>query len=126
MEIKQAQNQASWDNWLKVNSQNTPFSQSFEWGEILLSEGEEIERLTVVEGENVAAEAQVVYKPLPFGWQYAFCPKGMVVSESRIENQESRIYETLINYLQNKKCIFFRVEPNHLSIIILTLAQPQF
>ncbi|KKQ40489.1 MAG: hypothetical protein US58_C0019G0002 [Candidatus Magasanikbacteria bacterium GW2011_GWA2_37_8] len=54
MEIKQAQNQASWDNWLKVNSQNTPFSQSFEWGEILLSEGEEIERLTVVEGENVA------------------------------------------------------------------------
>ena len=117
MEVKLVGQQTEWDNWLLQNDLTSSYLQSWHWGEMMERVGQKVERVQIWDNNKIVAVAQIIYKPLPFGWQYAFCPKGMVVSESRIENQESRIYETLINYLQNKKCIFFRVEPNHLSII---------
>ncbi|KKP59408.1 MAG: Methicillin resistance protein [Candidatus Magasanikbacteria bacterium GW2011_GWC2_34_16] len=117
MEVKLVGQQTEWDNWLLQNDLTSSYLQSWHWGEMMERVGQKVERVQIWDNNKIVAVAQIIYKPLPFGWQYAFCPKGMVVSESRIKNQESRIYETLINYLQNKKCIFFRVEPNHLSII---------
>ncbi len=76
----------------------------------MLAEGKQVERLAVVEEEQVVAQAQVVYGLLPFGWQYAACPKG----PSGIYNFQfpiSKIYECIFNYLKSKNCIFFRVEP---------------
>lgn len=102
MKIVNIDNQEQWDEWLKTNSQYNSFAQSWAWGDILLAEGKQVERLAVVEGERVLAQAQVVYSSLPFGWQYAFCPCGPVMS---------RGYEPFIDYLKSKNCIFFRVEP---------------
>jgi len=47
------------DSWLKENALRPPFSQSFEWEEILSREGKEVERLTVVDGEEPVAMALV-------------------------------------------------------------------
>ncbi len=126
MKIINIANPEQWDNWLKNNSQHNPFTQSWAWGDILLAEGKNVERLAVVEGEQVLAQAQIVYSNLPFGWQYAFCPQGPVIGEVRMMNDEVRIYETIVKYLKNKKCIFFRIEPENINLNskILILKSP--
>ena len=122
MNIINIANQEQWDVWLKTNSQHNSFAQSWAWGDVLLAEGKKVERLAVVDGEQVLAQAQIVYSKIIFGWQYAACPKGPVVGKVRMMNDEVRIYETIINYLKNKNCIFFRIEPesiiHHSSFII--------
>lgn len=113
MEIIAIKDKQKWDAELLKTSQPS-FLQSWEWGEILIAEGKAVERLAVVEGSEALAQAQVVYQSLPFGWQYAFCPKGPV-DKCQLPNVRCQIYEALAHYLQSKQCIFFRVEP--LSII---------
>ncbi len=108
MKILNTTNQDQWDNWLRNNSQHNPFTQSWAWGDILLAEGKQIERLVVVEGEMVLAQAQIVYSKIIFGWQYAFCPQGPVI-------EKTEAYECIIDYLKNKNCIFFRAEPPAIS-----------
>ena len=103
MKILNIANQEQWDAWLKINSQHNSFAQAWAWGDVLLAEGKKVERLAVVDGDQVLAQAQIVYGSLPFGWQYAFCPKGPVMEE--------KLYEVLLDYLKNKNCIFFRIEP---------------
>jgi peptidoglycan pentaglycine glycine transferase (the first glycine) len=111
MKLRIIASSQQWDLWLKNNSRHHSFTQAWAWGDILLAEGKQVERLAVVEGENILAQAQIVYSQLPFGWQYVFCPKGPVFDESRIKNYEVRMYETIINYLKEKNVIFLRVEP---------------
>src|SRR3989338_3060888 len=78
------------------NSENWPktvnFAQSFEWGDIALAEKQKVIRLVFKEddGGRIMAVAQIIYKTLPFGWRYAWCPKGPVSvipteAESRVE-----------------------------------------
>jgi len=125
MKILNIVNQEQWDSWLKNNSQHNPFTQSWAWGDILLAEGKKLERLAVVEGDMVLAQAQIVYSNLPFGWQYAFCPQGPAIN-LRFKNEDLRIYETITNYVKNKNCIFFRIEPDliNLNSKILILKSP--
>jgi len=110
MKIEIAENQEQWNGWLKQNSRYNPFSQSWEWGDLSIKEGAEIDRLEITEEESVIAQAQVVYTKLPFGWKYAFCPKGPVVAQ---QNLKSEIYESLSHYFKQEKCIFFRFEPEN-------------
>jgi lipid II:glycine glycyltransferase (peptidoglycan interpeptide bridge formation enzyme) len=105
MEIHLENNSNSW----KTDS----FAQSWGWGDILIAEGKRVERLSVVENGQVIMNAQVVYSPLPFGWQYAFCPKGPAVGvnlESRIVNHDT--YGALADYLKKQGCLLFRFEPD--------------
>lgn len=98
------------NSWLKENVEKAPFCHSYEWEEILSREGKEIERLTVFDETEPVAMALVEYRNLPFGWKYAFCPKGPVIS-SKLQVSSDQIHEVLNEYLKNKKCIFFRIEP---------------
>ena len=111
MDIKIISDSRQWDEWLKNNSQHNSFAQAWAWGDILAAEGKRVERLAVAEGEEILAQAQIVYSPLIFGWQYAFCPQGPIFDELRSKNYELRIYETITNYLKEKNVIFLRVEP---------------
>ena len=111
MKIRTITSSQQWDLWLKNNSQHHSFTQSWAWGDVLLAEGKRVERLAVAEGEEILAQAQIVYSPLIFGWQYAFCPQGPIFDELRSKNYELRIYETITNYLKEKNAIFLRVEP---------------
>ncbi len=87
MEIKFCTSKEEWDSRLVSHSEHAPFTQSWAWGEILLAEGKKVERLAVIEGGEVIAQAQVVYNNSSFGWRYAFCPKGPVISrKSKVES----------------------------------------
>ncbi|MDD2758032.1 MAG: peptidoglycan bridge formation glycyltransferase FemA/FemB family protein [Patescibacteria group bacterium] len=98
------------NSWLKENVSRPPFCQSFEWEEILSREGKDVERLAVFDDEKPVAMALVEYHKLPFGWRYAFCPKGPITARSS-QPTVHKIYEVLAGYFKNKKCIFFRFEP---------------
>ncbi|HLD61032.1 MAG TPA: peptidoglycan bridge formation glycyltransferase FemA/FemB family protein [Patescibacteria group bacterium] len=109
MEIITIDQSDRWDAWLL--EQQGSFLQSWGWGEVLRAEGKEVERLAVVDAGQVVAQAQVIYQNLPFGWRYGFCAKGPVFrknEEVRMKNEE---YILLINFLKEKSCIFFRIEP---------------
>ncbi len=113
MEIKLIQDKKQWNDWAAVNGSS--FTQSWEWGDILLAEGKRVERLAVIEGEEILAQAQVVYQPVIFGWQYVACPKGPAIN-LRFKNEDLRIYETITNYLKQKNIIFFRIEPDSINL----------
>lgn len=99
------------NSWLKENIERPPFCQSFEWEEILSREDKNIERLVIMDENELVVMALVEYHKLPFGWQYAFCPKGPIIKISKSECQISQIMELLADHLKRKKCIFFRFEP---------------
>ncbi len=115
-----------WNDWLKNSTSHTPFSQSWEWGDILLSEGYRVERLAIIDDDEVLAQAQVIYHNLPLGWKYAFCPKGpnlkisnspdgeLISDQSALDGQNpnAKIIGTLIEYCRDQRCVFIRIEPN--------------
>lgn len=117
MEIKNINNQKQWDQWLVDNASAGNFTQSWAWGDVLIAEGKKVERLAVVEGGAVLAQVQVVYNQVFFGWQYVFCSQGPIISSQFAVHSlpaghaGSQVYECILKYLENKNCIFFRVEP---------------
>ncbi len=117
MQITVIKNQNEWDSWFLQKPEPHSFAQSWAWGDILISEGKKVERLAIIENELVIAQAQVVYSPIFFGWQYAFCPKGPVVDSLRSEDEKIQIYKIIKKYLKNKNCIFFRIEPGVLPVM---------
>lgn len=103
MEVKKIQNINKWNE--AVLFPNIPFAQSWQWGDILIAEGKEVERLEVENDGAVVAVAQVVYLPLFFGWRYAFCPKGPVGELS------AEVLDMFSEYFKTKKVLFWRIEP---------------
>jgi lipid II:glycine glycyltransferase (peptidoglycan interpeptide bridge formation enzyme) len=114
MNVRLVDNQHEWDEWLQINSEYTPFAQSWFWGDILIAEGKKVERLRIIEKDNILVQAQILYNELPFGWQYAFCEKG-VIGNLKFEIRNFEIIKTIINYLKYNGCCFFRLEPADLS-----------
>lgn len=102
-------NQTNLNSWVKEETSLAPFTQSFEWLEILKNEGLETERLAILENGVVKGTATTIYQKLPFGIKYAFCPMGPVLLK---ESDPSQALEALKKYFQQKKCAFFRFEPN--------------
>ena len=111
MELRIATKFEMANSWLKENAERAPFCQSFEWEEILSRGGKNVERLVVLGDSEPIAMALVEYHQLPFGWKYAFCPKGPVVKKNLESGIRNLVIELLEKYLHDKKCIFFRFEP---------------
>ena len=101
MQVKIIKNQAEW-------SLEHPFAQTWSWGEVLGREKQIVERLAILESEQIVARAQIIYKPLFLGWRYAFCPQGPIIEE---EIKEKEVYRILADYLLQQRCVFLRVEP---------------
>jgi peptidoglycan pentaglycine glycine transferase (the first glycine) len=104
MEIKTITNQNEWNGWLKDQSQCS-FTQSWNWGEVLQSEGKKIERLQFIEDNKICGSAQLVYNKA-LGFEYFFCPKGPVVKTGFVE-----VFKALEKYGKEKGISFLRFEP---------------
>ncbi len=136
MEFVKSVDSEQLDKWLIQN--NASYLQSSLWQRILLTTGQNVERVEVRENGEIVAGALLIYKKLPFGWKYAFCPKGPVVVSSspvipnrregslsvdRIEiprrprglARNDKVYDALVKYLKKQNCIFLRFEPVALS-----------
>ncbi len=103
-QIRQIKEKNVWDTM--VLKENSSFAQSWDWGQILIAEGKDVQRLIVEEDNKNLLCAQIVLMNLPFGWKYAFCPKGPV--GQKVSNE---ILVVLKDYLKQQGVIFLRLEP---------------
>jgi len=110
MEFLRSADQEELDKWLKEH--HASYLQSSFWQRILLATGQKVEQVEWREDGKILAAALIVYKSLPFGWQYAFCPKGPVF----VGQQSSEAYKLLLAYLRKKNCVFFRCEPEEKQV----------
>jgi len=111
MQIFKSQEPKKWDEWLIQVGQSC-FGQSWHWGEILSSEGYQVERLLIWEDEVVLAQAQIIYHILPLGIKYAFCPQGPIFSSQSNASLKVQTMIALSQYLRRQNCVFFRLEPS--------------
>lgn len=103
MKIVEITDKTKWDKAIKSLGKRNYFTQSWQWGEILISEGKEIARLALVEKTKIVALGSIMYTHLPLGMKYAFAPNGPIA--------EKKYYKYFLQFLKKKKCIFFRIEP---------------
>ena len=104
MELKEITNQQEWNGSLGEVPECS-FTQSWEWGEILKSEGKEVKRLQLLENSKVIGMGQFI-KNKVFGFEYFFCPKGPVLKDKHEE-----VYGVLRKYFANVGVVFVRFEP---------------
>lgn len=104
MEIVEITNPEQWDEFVKA--QSASFLQSWQWGEILRACGQKIIRLAVQENSETRCQTLVVIKPLLFGWNYGFSPRGPVVKSSELS-----VVSALLEYFKKNHLVFWRVEP---------------
>lgn len=105
--IKKIIDKEEWDR-LATNA-GASFLQSFEWGEILKSLGQEVERV-VAENSGQIALSQIVYKRIPLGMRYVQIHKGPAVS-----GNGALALDELMEYWREKGCVFARLEPANLN-----------
>jgi len=113
MQVITTNNKKQWDDWFVNNQSFCQFSQSFDWGEILIKEGKKVERLQIVENNSILLQAQIIYQNLPFGWHYAFCPKGPAINKMVAGDEEltKQVIECFNKYFSQKQTVFLRIEP---------------
>ncbi|MEA2097672.1 MAG: peptidoglycan bridge formation glycyltransferase FemA/FemB family protein [Patescibacteria group bacterium] len=122
-----------WNEFIAENCSES-FLQSWEWGEFQSKIGRKVWRVGVIESDllgedkmeelriknqelknKLSAVALIVKYDLPFGRSYFYCPRGPVIDESRIKNQESRILDFLFSEIKKiakkEKSLFLRFDP---------------
>jgi len=138
IQIKENQKEM-WNRFIAENCSES-FLQSWEWGEFQRALKRNVWKIGVVDNnsfsenetiksqipnsqpkagpsraEKLIAVALIVKYDLPFGWSYLYCPRGPVVNESRIKNQESRILDFLFDEIKKiareEKSLFLKIDP---------------
>jgi lipid II:glycine glycyltransferase (peptidoglycan interpeptide bridge formation enzyme) len=103
MKIITDRNESEWNIWLKENG--SQFLQSWEWGEILQSEDEEVEHLEIEDNGTIINQLLLVWKKMPYGMKYVFSPKSPV-------GYDKDVLRLISGYLKEKKAAFWRMEPD--------------
>ncbi|MFA5886343.1 MAG: peptidoglycan bridge formation glycyltransferase FemA/FemB family protein [Patescibacteria group bacterium] len=127
---------AALDNFVKEFAGSRPaggaeFLQSWAWGEILRSEGQEIKRLGVFDNKNVAAEVKIeeilaaatlVKKKLFGPYFYWYAPRGPLFKRESLGSGENIKARDSAEFLAaaikklNSRALFLRLEPADDSI----------
>jgi len=121
MEIKELREEQKelWNNFVARH----PFGhllQSWEWGDVLLADGQEVKRLAVFDKRMIIGGALAMKFPLPFNKSYLYLPRGPVVlwneihKQGKINKQQEAlilILDKLQPFAQRKKAIFLRLDP---------------
>lgn len=102
-----------WRQIILDNANVFGFLQSGAWAETIAHLGRRVEKLFIKDYDTVVAFALIDYRSIGFGKQYAFCPKGPVMSGKWKDQSGKPVIDALCEYLKNKNCIFLRIEPNH-------------
>jgi len=112
MEAIIPQSKKIWDDWIVANTDHHSFAQSWEWGEILRAEGKMVERYIFLNNGTAIAEVQAIKNKLPFGWAYAFCPKGPTLAK----NYTGGVTWGAKDLLAEQRVVFVRIETTYQPI----------
>jgi len=115
-----------------VSQTNSPFLQSWTWGQFQQSLGRKIWRLGFKSGNQIIATAQIISHPLKMDKSYLYVPRGPLMMAGLDTKTQQEIIELLLSkardicYATKKENeVFIRIEPsetcNERSIITLPL-----
>lgn len=98
-----------WDDF--VSSRGGHVLQSTAWGELKSRFGWRVHRLALVRAEAMIAGAQILFRRLPFGLQFAYIPRGPVVDFTDRHAVEA-ILDAVKHLARSKKAFVLKIEPN--------------
>lgn len=96
-----------WDGFIKENSRDFGFLQSWDWGEFQKSLGKDIFRLAVLEKEILGA-VLIIKQKLPLNKNYLYSPRGPILKEKKLF---SFLREEVKKIAKKEKAIFWRLDP---------------
>jgi lipid II:glycine glycyltransferase (peptidoglycan interpeptide bridge formation enzyme) len=105
--LKVITDKIEWDGLLTQLS--VSFLNSWEWGEVLVNSGQRVERV-LVENNKTNLVALLVFKNLPLGRRFVFCPSGPLAVVG--EESEEDNWRELIQYVKEQEAVFLKVEPS--------------
>ena len=118
LEIKDDKKE-EWDNFVRGHKYGH-FLQSYEWGEVVLADGEKIKRLAVFEKGKMIAVSVIIIYALPLKKSYLYIPRGPVldwdkITESRKINQDQEAIMMILDEVKkiggDENSLFLRIDP---------------
>ena len=102
--IKENQKE-KWDEFIASNPDGS-FLQSWAWGDFQEAFGRKVWRLAMMENNEIVSAALIIKQGLPFGWNYFYCPRG-IISQKLIE----LFFEEVKKLAEKEKVVFLRIDP---------------
>ena len=99
------------NNWksLILKQPFTPFTQSWEWGELQKNSVRKIWRLEFQEKNEIIGLAQIIKYPLPFNKNFLYIPRGPIILNK--QNFSEQVFEQYLNKLaREENAIFIRID----------------
>ena len=99
------------NNWksLILKQPFTPFTQSWEWGELQKNSVRKIWRLEFQEKNEIVGLAQIIKYPLPFNKNFLYIPRGPIILNK--QNFSEQVFEQYLNKLaREENAIFIRID----------------
>lgn len=111
MSLFESTDQSAWNEFVAVHSSPSSFLQSYQWGEFQQSLGHKVHRLTL----PGRLQAQVIVKPLLFGWSYLEIPKGPVIREVNGDPRAAigDLVERLKEIAKPEQAVLARINPSY-------------
>jgi len=108
MSVVETKNKENW-NSLIIDQPFTPFTQSWEWGDLQKNSGRKIWHLELTENDEAVGLAQIIKYPLPFNKNFLYIPRGPIILNK--QNFSSEVLEQFLNKLaREENAIFVRMD----------------
>jgi len=103
IEVKENQKE-KWNNFVKA-SPNSSLLQSWQWSQFQEALGRRIWRLAIQSEKEWSMLALVVKHNLPLGKSYLYCPRGPILSNSKL------FFDKMQGIAEKENSIFLRIDP---------------
>lgn len=101
-----------WDDFVLTHQGH--LLQSSAWGELKLRFGWHVYRLALTRAETFVAGAQMLVRPLPLGWRFAYVPRGPIADPSDLRAL-ALLFDALGHAAKTRRAFALKIEPNWLE-----------
>ncbi|MBI2641156.1 peptidoglycan bridge formation glycyltransferase FemA/FemB family protein [Candidatus Roizmanbacteria bacterium] len=108
MNIQQIDNKINW-NEILIKASFPSFLQSWEWGEVQKKAGYSVERITIGQGNDVAAMVQIIKVRAKYG-SFLFVPHGPIILRNP-KTAIKKLLDYLIKVARKENYSFLRIAP---------------
>lgn len=113
MKLIETSEEKAWDRFAE-GSPVSQFTQSWQWGEFKKSQGHEIRRLALADGDKTLAQALFIHHRSPLVGGYWYAPRGPVLRDD-VKSDARNILESFFDKIKEKRMLasglFWRCEP---------------
>lgn len=103
-------NRNTWDTFVADHPAGH-LLQTWDWGELKANFGWHAVRLGLVEGGNILAGAQVLFRPVPPAFSLAYVPKGPLVDWTN-QRWANALLASLHRLCRSRRSVFLKIEPH--------------